>query len=72
MPKRNLHPTWHKAAKVFCDDTLILTTGSTKNTLNVNIWSGNHPFYVRSQKTIDAKGRIERFTRRYGLNLNVE
>ena len=44
-----------------------MIVGSTKETLNVDIWSGNHPFYTGSQKIIDTEGRVERFMRKYGL-----
>ena len=41
--------------------------GSTKPRLNVDIWSGNHPFYTGSQKILDTEGRVERFMRKYGI-----
>ena len=67
MVKKNIHPKWYKTAKVFCDGQLIMKTGSTKPNLKVDIWSGNHPFYTQSQKILDTEGRVERFTRKYGL-----
>ncbi len=44
-----------------------MTVGSTKPELNVDIWSGNHPFYTGTQKIIDTEGRVERFMRKYGM-----
>jgi large subunit ribosomal protein L31 len=41
--------------------------GSTKPQLNVEIWSGIHPFYTGSQKQLDTEGRIEKFMRKYGM-----
>lgn len=70
MPKQNLHPKWYSEAKVYCDGQLIMTIGSTKSELNVDIWSGNHPFYTGSQKMLDTEGRVERFIRKYGLKEN--
>ena len=67
MAKSSLHPTWYPNAKVYCDGQLIMKVGSTKPSLNVDIWSGNHPFYTGSQKIIDTEGRVERFLRKYGL-----
>jgi large subunit ribosomal protein L31 len=46
---------------------LVLKVGSTKPRLNVDIWSGNHPFYTGSQKILDTEGRVDRFMRKYGL-----
>ena len=67
MPKQDIHPTWYDNAKVYCDGQLIMKVGSTQPKLNVDIWSGTHPFYTGSQKIIDTEGRVERFMRKYGL-----
>ena len=53
--KKNLHPTWYPEAKVLCNGEIVLKLGSTKKELNVDIWSGNHPFYTGSQKIIDTE-----------------
>jgi large subunit ribosomal protein L31 len=45
-----------------------MTVGSTKPELNVDIWSGNHPFYTGSQRILDTEGRVERFMRKYGMS----
>ena len=50
MSKKSIHPDWYPNAKVYCDGQLIMKVGSTKERLNVDIWSGNHPFYTGSQK----------------------
>jgi large subunit ribosomal protein L31 len=65
--KKNLHPTWYPEAKVLCNGEIVLKLGSTKKELNVDIWSGNHPFYTGSQKIIDTEGRVEKFNRKYNL-----
>ncbi|MGB2555232.1 MAG: 50S ribosomal protein L31, partial [Flavobacteriaceae bacterium] len=67
MPKASIHPTWYPNAKVYCDGQLVMKVGSTKPRLNVDIWSGNHPFYTGSQKIIDTEGRVERFMKKYGI-----
>ena len=56
MPKTSIHPEWYPNAKVYCDGQLIMKVGSTKPRLNVDIWSGNHPFYTGSEKIIDTEG----------------
>jgi large subunit ribosomal protein L31 len=68
MAKKNIHPEWFPNTKVFCDGQLVMIVGSTKPTLNVDIWSGNHPFYTGSQRIIDAEGRVERFIKKYDLS----
>lgn len=72
MPKKNIHPKWYNEAKVYCDGNLVMTVGSTKPELNVDIWSGNHPFYTGSQKMLDTEGRVERFMRKYGIENTSE
>lgn len=67
MPKKNIHPKWYDDTKVYCDGQLIMTVGSTKPQLNVDIWSGNHPFYTGSQRLLDTEGRVERFLRKYNM-----
>lgn len=67
MPKPNIHPTWYPEAKVICNGEVVMTVGSTQPMLNVDVWSGNHPFYTGTQKIIDTEGRVERFLRKYGM-----
>jgi large subunit ribosomal protein L31 len=71
MAKKGLHPNWYQT-KVFCDGKLILTVGSTKEELYVDIWSGNHPFYTGSQRILDTEGRVEKFESKYKKKINTE
>lgn len=68
MAKKNIHPKWYPDALVYCDGQHIMNVGSTKEKLNVDIWSGNHPFFTGSQRIIDTEGRVERFMRKYNIN----
>lgn len=67
MAKKNLHPEYYKT-QVFCDSKLILEVGGTKKELTVEVWSGNHPFYTGSQKTLDSLGIVDKFERRYNTS----
>jgi large subunit ribosomal protein L31 len=67
MAKPNIHPTWYPEAKVICNGEVVATVGSTKPELNVDVWSGTHPFYTGNQKIVDTEGRVERFLRKYGM-----
>lgn len=62
--KEEIHPTWYPDAKVICNGEVILTVGSTKPELSVEIWSGNHPFYTGQQRLVDTEGQVERFMKR--------
>lgn len=65
MPKADIHPKWYPDAKVYCNGEVVMTVGSTKPELHVDVWSGNHPYYTGTQKIIDTEGRVERFMRKY-------
>ena len=69
MPKANIHPTWFKNTTVFCDGKSLCSIESTKNELQIDIWIANHPFYNNSQVMIDSEGRVEKFMRKYQLDL---
>ena len=69
--RRGYVPKWYKNAKVYCDGQLIMKVGSTQKRLNVDIWSGNHPFYTGSQKILDTEGRVKRFMRKYGISNKI-
>jgi large subunit ribosomal protein L31 len=67
MPKKDIHPKWFEEAQVYCDGQLIMTTSATKEKLNVDVWSGNHPFYTGSLQILDTAGRVDRFMKKYGI-----
>ena len=67
MPKQDIHPTWYPEAKVICNGEVVMTTGSTQPEIQVDVWSGNHPFFTGTQKILDTEGRVDRFMRKYGM-----
>jgi large subunit ribosomal protein L31 len=62
--KKEIHPEWYPEAKVICNGEVVMTVGSTKPELSVEIWSGNHPFYTGQQRLVDTEGQVERFMKR--------
>jgi large subunit ribosomal protein L31 len=62
--KKDIHPEFHEA-KVRCACGHEFLTGSTKETIRVEICSKCHPFFTGKQKLIDTAGRVERFRRKY-------
>ncbi|CAH2067393.1 unnamed protein product [Thlaspi arvense] len=72
--KKDLHPEFHEDAKVYCNGELVMTTGGTKKEYVVDVWSGNHPFYLgnRSALMVDAD-QVEKFRKRFaGLSEIME
>lgn len=62
--KANIHPKWHKDAKVIVNGETVMTIGSTQPELHIEIWAGTHPFFTGKQKFIDTASRIEKFEKR--------
>ena len=59
--KVDIHPTYFPKALIGCACGATLTTGSTRENLEVEICSNCHPFYTGTEKLIDTAGRVERF-----------
>ena len=68
MPKKDIHPEWYEKCSVYCDGKLVYSVASTKPELNVDIWSGNHPYFTGSKKLLDTEGRVDRFMKKYRLD----
>lgn len=65
--KKALHPQFYEDAKVYCNGELVMTTGGTQQEYVVDVWSGNHPFYLgnRSAVLVDAD-QVEKFRKKFG------
>ncbi|XP_048226831.1 50S ribosomal protein L31, chloroplastic [Ricinus communis] len=65
--KKDIHPEFHEDAKVYCNGELVMTTGGTQKEYVVDVWSGNHPFYLgnRSAVLVDAD-QVEKFRKKFG------
>ena len=63
--KEKIHPKYYLDAKVTCSCGNTFTTGSTRQTLRVELCNKCHPFFTGEQKIIDTAGRVERFNKRY-------
>ncbi|MEW5301382.1 MAG: hypothetical protein WDW36_004243 [Sanguina aurantia] len=64
--KKGLHPEYFSTAKVVCNGQEVMVVGGTKPSYNVDIYSGNHPFY-QGNKTmmILDDGQLNKFTKRF-------
>ncbi len=64
--KADIHPKYYKTT-VTCACGETFETGSTRESLKVEICSKCHPFFTGKQKFVDTGGRVERFKRKYGM-----
>ena len=69
MSKANMHPIWFEETPVLCDGKPLCLIGSTKSELQVDIWLANHSFYTNSQIIVDSEGRVEKFMKKYQLDV---
>lgn len=61
--KENIHPKYEETT-ITCACGNVITTGSTKKDIRVEICSKCHPFFTGKQKFVDAGGRVDKFKRR--------
>ena len=64
--KQGIHPEY-KEATIKCGCGNIIKVGSTKESIHVEVCSKCHPFYTGQQKSMAARGAIDKFNRKYGL-----
>ena len=64
--KEGIHPNYQECT-VVCNCGNTFTTRSVKPELRVEVCSKCHPFYTGQQKAAQARGRIDKFNKKYGM-----
>jgi len=59
--KVNTHPQFYEDAVVTCACGNTFTTGSTMQSIHVELCSKCHPFYTGEQRFVDSASRIQKF-----------
>lgn len=59
--QKDIHPTYHKDARISCACGKIYVVGSTAKELHIEICANCHPFYTGKDKLIDTAGRVDRY-----------
>ena len=63
---KDIHPAYGECiVRCACGETF--KSGSVKGELKVEICSKCHPFYTGQQKAAQARGRIDKFNKKYGV-----
>ncbi len=65
--KDKIHPQFYQAT-ITCACGNSFVSGSTKKALKVDVCSKCHPYFTGVQKIVDTTGRLERFTKKFGLD----
>lgn len=69
--KKEIHPQYFTSTVITCACGRTLTTGSTVETIHVELCSTCHPFYTGKQKLIDTARRVEKFQSRVSRKESV-
>ena len=64
--REGIHPEYYQAT-VTCNCGNTFVTGSTKPEIHVEVCSKCHSFYTGQQKAAQARGRIDKFNKKYGV-----
>lgn len=59
--KANIHPTWNDNATITCACGATFKSGSTMDSIRVDICSQCHPLYTGQQKLVDTLGQVDKF-----------
>lgn len=62
--KVQIHPTYYTDATVVCACGNTFTTGSTKQSITVEVCYKCHPLYTGEEKLLDVKGRVDTFQKK--------
>ena len=64
--KQGIHPNYQPTT-IKCACGNVIETGSTKQDIRIEICSKCHPFYTGQQKATQARGRVDKFNKKYGI-----
>lgn len=62
--KQNIHPLWNTEAVVNCACGNTFTTGSTLQSIRVEMCAKCHPLFTGQQKFVDTLGQVDRFIKK--------
>ena len=66
--KKNVHPEYYPECKVYFRGEHVMTCGATVPEMNVEVWSGSHPFFTGQKSFVDTTGRVEKFQKKFAGN----
>ncbi|MFH0930121.1 MAG: 50S ribosomal protein L31 [Candidatus Moraniibacteriota bacterium] len=62
--KKDIHPKYNSEATITCACGNVITTGSMKPEMKIEVCSACHPFYTGKKRLVDSTGRVDRFKKR--------
>jgi large subunit ribosomal protein L31 len=71
--KAQIHPQYFLDAKVICSSCGVnYVTGSTKQSIHVEVCSKCHPFYTGEHRFLDTKGKVEKFQKKQQMAAEIK
>ncbi|OGK38981.1 50S ribosomal protein L31 [Candidatus Roizmanbacteria bacterium RIFCSPHIGHO2_12_FULL_44_10] len=62
--KADIHPTYFAEAVVTCSCGNTFNTGSTRETIRVEVCHQCHPLYTGEKRYVDTMGQVDRFQKK--------
>ena len=66
--RKGIHPQYNKVTVVCVSCGATFESGSTNKEVRVDTCSKCHPFYTGQQKATAARGRVDKFNKKYGFD----
>ncbi|VFP77959.1 50S ribosomal protein L31 [Buchnera aphidicola (Cinara splendens)] len=66
--KKNIHPEYKKIFAICSCGYTIPVFSTKKKDMLLDLCSQCHPFYTGKQRSMNTKGRIQRFQKRFNLS----
>ncbi len=70
--KKAIHPKYFEKAQIKCACGNVIKTGSTRESMGIEICSACHPFYTGKKKVVDTTGRVDKFKKRMEKSLEIK
>lgn len=70
--KADIHPTYFQDAQVVCACGNTFKTGSTRESIAVEVCFKCHPFYTGEHRFLDVKGRVDTFQKKQQAAKNYQ
>lgn len=65
--REGIHPKYEQT-DIKCACGNVISTGSTRKNINVEICAKCHPFFTGKQKLVDTGGRVEKFRKKFNIS----
>ncbi|XBC39219.1 MAG: 50S ribosomal protein L31 [Buchnera aphidicola (Nurudea shiraii)] len=69
--KKNIHPNYSQVLIICSCGNIVKTCSTLCRDISIDVCSKCHPFYTGKQRVADTKGRIEKFNKKFKINVKT-